>query len=230
MTATESSETVPVRKRKLIRSWCYNLRLPDPRQHIAFENISDLTVELVESSVQDEEGLSGRGHEVLSKQSAARHHPVSTAPRPLERLNGLFQALDHLDFAGAQLHEESVSLTARAAKQIVLVDFREGALKGQIGQMKVGVNVEGILDLSPHWNHLDPHQAVAIIDSDQVVAIWRHVGSASDVTVLANNAIRYTVQDELGLCGASGVRLAVHKVVAAKMGVGYRLWDAVILP
>lgn len=79
-----------MRKTKLVVSRCYDLRLPDPHHHVAFGDIGDLTVELVEPSVQDEEGLSGRGHEVLSEQSAARHYPVPTAPRPLERLGGFF--------------------------------------------------------------------------------------------------------------------------------------------
>lgn len=79
-----------MRKTKLVVSRCYDLGLPDPHHHVAFGDIGDLTVELVEPSVQDEEGLSGRGHEVLSEQSAARHYPVPTAPRPLERLGGFF--------------------------------------------------------------------------------------------------------------------------------------------
>lgn len=81
--ATEFSATVPLRKEKLIGPGRYDLRIADPHHHVAFEDVGDLAVELVEPPVQDEEGLSGRGHEVLSEQSAAHHHPVSTAPRPL---------------------------------------------------------------------------------------------------------------------------------------------------
>lgn len=218
--ATEFSATVPLRKEKLIGPGRYDLRIPNPHHHVAFEDIGDLAVELVEPSVQDEEGLSGRGHEVLSEQSAAHHYPVSTAPRPLHRLGGLFQALDHLDFARAQLHKQSVSLAAGAAKQVVLVDLREGALEGQIGQVEVGVNVKRLLDLSALRDDLDPHQAVAVVHSDQVVAVGGHVGSAGHVAVLADHAVRDAVQDELGLRGAGGVGLAVDKIVAAEMGVG----------
>lgn len=138
-----------LRKTKLTGSSRYDLRLPDPHHHVAFEDVSDLTVELVESSVQDEEGLPGWGHEVLSEQPAACHNPVPTVPWPLERLGGLFQALDHLDFASAQLNKQSVSLTTRAAEHVVLVDLCEGALEGQIRQVKVSVNVKGLVDLSP---------------------------------------------------------------------------------
>ena len=206
------------------------LRLANPHHHVAFHDVGDLTVELVEPAVQDEEGLSWRGHEVLAEQSAAGHHPVPTAPRPLERLRGLFQALDHLDFAGAQFHEQGVGLPARAPEHVVLVDLREGALEGQVGQVQVRVDVERFLDLSPIGDGLDPHQAVAVVDRDQVVTVWRHEGSAGDVTVLSDDAIRHTVQDELGLRSASGVRSAIDEVIAAEMSVGYGLGDAVILP
>lgn len=134
-----------------------SLRLPHPYHHIAFEDICDLTVELVEPSIQDEEGLSGWCHKVLSKQSTAHHYPVSVAPWPLEWPGGLFQTLDHLDFASTQLHKQNISLAARATKDIVLVKFCEGALKGQIRQVKVGVNVKGHLDLSPLRDDLNPH-------------------------------------------------------------------------
>lgn len=121
-------------------------------------------------------------------------------------------------------------MTAGAAEHVVLVDLREGALEGQIRQVEVGVDVEGLLDLSPLGDHLDPHQAVAVVHSDQVVAVWRHEGSAGDVAVLANHTICHTVQDELRLCGSGGVGFAVDKVVAAQVGVGNRLGDAVVLP
>lgn len=62
------------------------------------------------------------------------------------------------------------------------------------------------------------------------MTIWGHIRCPGDVTVLSDHTIGYTVQDKLGLGGASGVRPAVDKVVAAKMGVSYRLRDAVILP
>lgn len=62
------------------------------------------------------------------------------------------------------------------------------------------------------------------------MAVWRHVWSAGDVSVLADHTICHAVQDELGLRGAGGVRPAVDEVVAAEMGVGDRLGDAVILP
>lgn len=107
--------------------------------------------------------------------------------------------------------------------------FCEGALKRQIGQMEIGVNVKGRLDLPPLRDYLNPHQPISVINSDQVVAIWRHVGSAGDVAVLADDGICYTVQDELWLCGSSGIRLAVYEVVPTKMGVGDRLGDAIIL-
>lgn len=80
----KESATVPLREKKLIGSLCYDLRLPNPHHHIAFEDVSDLTVELAEPSIQDEEGLSGWGHKVLSEQFAADHYPVLTAPWPLE--------------------------------------------------------------------------------------------------------------------------------------------------
>lgn len=217
-------------KRKLTGSRRRRLRLPDPNHHVALDDVGDLTVELVEPSVQDEEGLSGRGHEVLSEQAAARHGPVPAAPRPLGRLGGLFQALDHLHFAGAQLHEQSVRLTAGAAEHVVLVDLREGALEGQVGQVEVGVDVEGLLDFSPLGNHLDPHQAVAVVDGDQVAAVRGHVRGAGDVAVLADHAVRHAVHDELRPRGAGGVGPAVDKVVAAQMGVAHGLGDAVILP
>lgn len=60
-----------------------HLRIANPHHHVAFKDIGDLAVELVKSTVQDEEGFPGRGHEVLSEQSAARNHPVPAAPRPL---------------------------------------------------------------------------------------------------------------------------------------------------
>lgn len=206
------------------------LRLPHPHHHVALDDVGDLTVELVEPSIQDEEGLSGRGHEVLAEQSAAGHHPVPTAPRPLKRLGGLLQALDHLHFPGAQLHKQSVSLATGAAEHVVLVDLGERALERHVGQVEVGVDVEGFLDLSPLGDRLDPHQAVAVVNSDQVVTVWRHVGSAGDVAVLSDHTVRHTVQDELRLRGAGGVGPTVDKVVATEMGVGYGLRDAVVLP
>lgn len=228
--ATEFSATVPLRKRKLTGPRCYRLRLPDPRHHVALEDIGDLTVELVEPTVQDKEGLPGRGHEVLSEQPAALHRPVPTAPRPIGRLGGFFQALDHLDLAGAQLHEQGVGLAAGAAEHVVLVDLGEGALEGQVGQVQVGVDVERRPDLPPLRDHLDPHQAVAVVDGDQVATVRGHVGSADDVVVLADDGVRHAVQDELRLGGAGGVGPAVDEVVSAEMGVGYRLGDAVVLP
>lgn len=181
------------RKTKPSESWRHDLRIPNPYNHVAFENVGDLTVELVESSVQNEEGLPGRCHDVLAEKSAAHHDPVPAAPRPVEQLDGLFQALDHLDFAGAQLHKQHVGLTARAAEHVVLVDLCERALERQIGKVQVGVDVEGFLDLSPLRNGLDPHQAIDVIHCDQVVTIWRHVRGACDVTVLPNHAVCNTV-------------------------------------
>lgn len=185
------------------------------------EDIGDLAVELVEPTVQNKEGFPGRGHEVLAKQSAARHHPVPAAPRPLGGLGGFFQAFDHLDFAGAQLHKQSVGLAAGAAKQVVLVDFGEGALEGQVGQVEVGVDVKRLADLAALRDHLDPHQAVAIIDGDQVVAVRGDVGSAGHAAIPANHSVGDAVQDELGLGGAGGVGLAVDKIVAPQVSVGH---------
>lgn len=206
------------------------LRLADPHHHVAFEDVGDLAVELVEPSVQNEEGVSGGGHEVLSEQTAAGHHPVPDAPRPLERLGGLLQALDHLHFAAAQLHEQSVRLASRAAEHVVLVELGEGALEGQVGQVEVGVDVEGILDLSALRDHLDPHQAVAVVHGHQVVAVRRHVRRAGDDSVLSDQAVRHTVHDELRLRGAGGVGPAVDKVITAEVCVGYGLGNAVELP
>lgn len=170
-----------------------DLRIPNPNHHVAFEDVCDLTVELVQPSIQDEQGLPGRCCEVLSEKSAAHHDPVPAAPRPIKRLDGLFQALDHLDFAGAELHKQCVGLTTGAAEHIVLMDLCEGALESQVRQVQVGVDVEGLLDLSPFRDGLDPHQAIAVINCDQIAAVWRHVGCAGDVTVLADHAVCHAV-------------------------------------
>lgn len=109
------------------------------------------------------------------------------------------------------------------------MDFGKRALEGQVGQVEVGVDVKRLTDLSALRDHLDPHQAVAVIDGDQVVAIRGNVGSTGHIAVLADHSVGDAVQDELGLGGAGGVGLAVDKVVAPKVGVGQRLGDAIVL-
>ncbi|TNN61703.1 hypothetical protein EYF80_028065 [Liparis tanakae] len=116
------------------------------------------------------------------------------------------------------LHKQSVRLTAGAAEHVVLVDLREGALERQIGQVEVGVDVERLLDFPPLRNHLDPHQAAAVVHRDQVAAVRRRVRGAGDVAVLSDHAVGHAVHDELRPCGAGGVGPAVDEVVAAERG------------
>lgn len=206
------------------------LRLPHPRQHIALDHVGDLAVELIEPSVQDEQGLPGRGHEVLAEGAAAHHRPVTGAPRPFVRLDGLFQALDHLHLAAVQLHEQHVGLAPGASEHVVLVGLSEGALEGQVGDVQVGVDVKGLPDLASLRDSLDAHEAVAVVHGHEVAAVRGHVGRSGDVAVQAHHAVRHAVYDDLRLRGARRVRAAIDKVVAAQVGVSRRLGDAVNVP
>lgn len=88
------------------------LGLANPHHSIPQGHVSDFTVELVQASVEDEQGALGRSHEVLSKQATAGHDAVFPVPAPLGWRRGLFEALDHFDVSGAELHEQGIRLLA----------------------------------------------------------------------------------------------------------------------
>lgn len=95
--------------------------------------------------------------------------------------------------------------------------------------MKVGVDVERIMDLPSFRNGLNSHKTIGVVNRDQVVSIWRYIRSAGYIAVVSDHAVRHAIQDDLRLGGPSRVSFAVDKVVSAKVGVGHGLGDAVVL-